>query len=131
LRRAGLRADQIDYINLHGTATAQNDAMESHVIETLFGLEVPVSSTKPFTGHTLGAASAVEAGLCWLLMQDGNPDGLLPPHLWDGVPDPALPPLAPVAIGQALGRPLRHVLSNSFAFGGSNVALVFSRREDT
>ncbi|MCI1003461.1 beta-ketoacyl-ACP synthase [Herbaspirillum sp. C7C8] len=131
LRRAGLRADQIDYINLHGTATAQNDAMESHVIETLFGLAVPVSSTKPFTGHTLGAASAVEAGLCWLLMQDGNPDGLLPPHLWDGVPDPALPPLAPVAIGQALGRPLRHVLSNSFAFGGSNVALVFSRREDT
>lgn len=129
LHRAGLDAGQIDYINLHGTATAQNDAMESHVVQTLFGLEVPVSSTKPFTGHTLGAASAIEAGLCWLLMQDDNPDGLLPPHLWDGVADPALPPLQPVALGQALGRPLQHVLSNSFAFGGSNVALVFSRGE--
>ncbi|RAM63941.1 3-oxoacyl-ACP synthase [Herbaspirillum rubrisubalbicans] len=129
LRRAGLEAAQIDYINLHGTATAQNDAMESHVVQTLFGLNVPVSSTKPFTGHTLGAASAIEAGLCWLLMQDDNPDGRLPPHLWDGVADPALPALQPVVLGQRLGRPLRHVLSNSFAFGGSNVALVFSRRE--
>lgn len=129
LCRAGLDAGQIDYINLHGTATAQNDAMESHVVQALFGLEVPVSSTKPFTGHTLGAASAIEAGLCWLLMQDDNPDGLLPPHLWDGVADPALPPLKPVAPGQSLGRPLQHVLSNSFAFGGSNVALVFSRGE--
>lgn len=127
LRRAGLEAGQIDYINLHGTATAQNDAMESHVVQALFGLEVPVSSTKPFTGHTLGAASAIEAGLCWLLMQDDNPNGLLPPHLWDGVADPALPPLRPVELGQALVRPLQHVLSNSFAFGGSNVALVFSR----
>jgi len=129
LARAGLAASQIDYINLHGTATAQNDAMESLVVQALFGLDVPVSSTKSFTGHTLGAASAIEAGLCWLLMQDDNPDGLLPPHLWDGVPDPALPQLAPVRIGQRLGRPLKHVLSNSFAFGGSNVALIFSRRE--
>ncbi|NQE49444.1 beta-ketoacyl-[acyl-carrier-protein] synthase family protein [Herbaspirillum rubrisubalbicans] len=129
LRRAGLEPAQIDYINLHGTATAQNDAMESHVVQTLFGLNVPVSSTKPFTGHTLGAASAIEAGLCWLLMQDDNPDGRLPPHLWDGVADPALPALQPVVLGQCLGRPLRHVLSNSFAFGGSNVALVFSCRE--
>ena len=130
LRRAGLNAAQIDYINLHGTATAQNDAMESRVVQALFGLKVPVSSTKPFTGHTLGAASAIEAGLCWLLMQDDNPQGLLPPHLWDGVADPALPQLAPVKVGQRLGRPLQHVLSNSFAFGGSNVALVFSREEN-
>lgn len=129
LRRAGLTAGQIDYINLHGTATPQNDAMESKVVQALFGLEIPVSSTKPFTGHTLGAASAIEAGLCWLLMQDDNPGGLMPPHLWDGVADPALPALAPVQLGQRLGRPLRHVLSNSFAFGGSNVALVLSRGE--
>jgi 3-oxoacyl-[acyl-carrier-protein] synthase-1 len=127
LQRAGIAAGRIDYINMHGTATPQNDAMESRVIESLFGLEVPVSSTKPFTGHTLGAAAAIEAALCWLAMQDDNPDGKLPPHLWDGAADPALPALNLVPAGAALGRPLRHVLSSSFAFGGSNAVLVLGR----
>jgi 3-oxoacyl-[acyl-carrier-protein] synthase-1 len=128
LRRAGLEAAQIDYINMHGTATPQNDAMESRVIEALFGLEVPVSSTKPFTGHALGAAAAIEAALCWLAMQDDNPEGKLPPHLWDGAADPALPVLNLARVGASLGRPLRHALSTSFAFGGSNAALVLGRR---
>jgi len=127
LQRAGIEAARIDYINMHGTATPQNDAMESRVIEDLFGLEVPVSSTKPFTGHTLGAAAAIEAALCWLAMQDDNPEGKLPPHLWDGAADPALPALNLAPVGAALGRPLRHVLSTSFAFGGSNAALVLGR----
>ncbi|MTV37932.1 beta-ketoacyl-ACP synthase [Duganella radicis] len=127
LRRAGLTAAQIDYINMHGTATPQNDAMESRVTERLFGAEVPVSSTKPFTGHTLGAAAAIEAALCWLAMQDDNPLGKLPPHLWDGAIDPALPALNLVPAGAALGRPLRRILSSSFAFGGSNAALVLGR----
>ncbi len=127
LRRAGITADQIDYINLHGTATVQNDAMETRVIADLFGTTVAVSSTKPFTGHALGAAAAIEAALCWLALQDDNPEGRLPPHLWDGVPDPALPALNVVAAGAKLGRPLRYVLSNSFAFGGSNATLVFGR----
>jgi 3-oxoacyl-[acyl-carrier-protein] synthase-1 len=127
LERAGLDAARIDYVNMHGTATPQNDAMESRVIEALFGAEVPVSSTKPFTGHTLGAAAAVEAALCWLAMQDDNPQGRLPPHLWDGAADPALPALNLVPTGAALGRPLRHVLSSSFAFGGSNAVLVLGR----
>ena len=127
LQRAGLDAAQIDYVNMHGTATPQNDAMESRVIEALFGLEVPVSSTKPLTGHTLGAAAAVEAALCWLAMQEDNPQGRLPPHLWDGAADPALPALYLVPPGAALGRPLRRVLSSSFAFGGSNAALVLGR----
>lgn len=130
LRRAALQPGQIDYINLHGTATQQNDAMEARTIDALFGAGVALSSTKPFTGHALGAASAIEAGLCWLAMQDHNGDGLLPPHLWDGAADPLLPALDTVAVGRGLGRPPRHVLSNSFAFGGSNVALVFSRVED-
>ena len=129
LARAGLAPAQIDYINLHGTATPQNDAMESKAVHELFGAAVPVSSTKPFTGHTLGAASAVEAGLCWLAMQDANGQGLLPPHLWDGVLDPALPPLDIVGPGRALGRPPRAVLSNSFAFGGSNVSLLLTRQD--
>ncbi|OFA04794.1 beta-ketoacyl-ACP synthase [Duganella sp. HH101] len=127
LERAGVVAAQIDYINMHGTATRQNDAMESGVIAALFGHEVAVSSTKPFTGHTLGAAAAIEAALCWLAMQDDNPQGRLPPHLWDGVADPALPVLNLAAPGAALGRPLRHVLSSSFAFGGSNAALLLGR----
>jgi 3-oxoacyl-[acyl-carrier-protein] synthase-1 len=127
LARAGIGACEVDYINLHGTATVQNDAMESRAIAALFGSEVAVSSTKPFTGHTLGAAGAVEAAFCWLAMQDDNPEGQLPPQLWDGEQDPALPVLNVVAPGQRLGRPLRYALSNSFAFGGSNASLVFGR----
>jgi 3-oxoacyl-[acyl-carrier-protein] synthase-1 len=127
LRRAGLDAAQIDYINLHGTATPQNDAMESRVVADMFGADVAVSSTKPFTGHALGAAAALEAAFCWLAMQDDNPDGILPPHLWDGVADPDLPQLNVVAPGGRLGRPLQFALSNSFAFGGSNATLIFGR----
>lgn len=129
LQRAGLQAAQIDYINMHGTATVQNDAMESRVIHELFGAEVLVSSTKPFTGHALGAAAALEAAFCWLAMQDDNPDGKLPPHLWDGVQDTTLPVLNVVKPGQRLGRPLRWALSNSFAFGGSNATLILGRIE--
>lgn len=127
LRRAGVVAADIDYINLHGTATVQNDAMESRAVAALFGPDVAVSSTKPFTGHTLGAAGAIEAAFCWIAMQDDNPDGLLPPHLWGGEPDPALPALNVAGAGARLGRPICHALSNSFAFGGSNAALVFGR----
>ena len=128
LRRAGIAAGDIDYINLHGTATVQNDAMESRAVAELFGHEVAVSSTKPFTGHTLGAAGAVEAAFCWLAMQDDNPEGKLPPHLWDGTADPALPALNVATPGARLDRPIRYALSNSFAFGGSNAALVFGRK---
>ena len=127
LARAGLAATSVDYVNMHGTATPQNDAMESRVIEALFGLETPVSSTKPLTGHTLGAAAAIEAALCWLAMRDDNPQGTLPPHLWDGAADPALPALNLVPPGATLGRPLRYALSTSFAFGGSNAALLLGR----
>jgi 3-oxoacyl-[acyl-carrier-protein] synthase-1 len=127
LARAGIPAAQIDYVNLHGTGTLQNDAMESRVIHALFGAGVAVSSTKPFTGHTLGAAGAIEAGLCWLAMQDDNPEGKLPPHLWDGIPDPDLPVLNVAEPGSSLGQPLRWALSNSFAFGGANATLVLGR----
>jgi 3-oxoacyl-[acyl-carrier-protein] synthase-1 len=127
LVRAGIAAADIDYINLHGTATVQNDAMEARAVADLFGPDVAVSSTKPFTGHTLGAAGAIEAAFCWLALQDDNPDGQLPPHLWAGTPDPALPALNVALPGARLGRPLRWTLSNSFAFGGSNATLVFGR----
>ncbi|POZ61149.1 beta-ketoacyl-ACP synthase [Chromobacterium alticapitis] len=123
LERAGLAPADIDYINLHGTATQQNDAMESLAVSQLFGAAAPASSTKGLTGHTLGAAGALEAAICWLTLQD-NSQGLLPIHQWDGEADPELPALNLVEAGQALGRPPRRALSNSFAFGGSNASLI-------
>ena len=123
LHRAGLRGSDIDYINLHGTATPQNDAMEARVVAELLGGDVPVSSTKPLTGHTLGAAGAIEAAISWLTLV-GNPLHRLPPHWWDEQPDPALPPLHFVRPGETAIRPPRYVLSESFAFGGSNAAVL-------
>lgn len=125
LERAQLQPSAIDYVNLHGTATPHNDAMESLAVAQLLGTDVPVSSTKPLTGHTLAAAGAVEAAACWHTLVD-NPAGRLPPHWWDGQRDPALAPVHVVAPGETLGRAPRHVLSNSFAFGGSNACLIFS-----
>lgn len=121
--RAGLTTAAIDYVNLHGTGTKHNDEMESLAVAELLGAEVFVSSSKPLSGHTLAAAGALEAGFAWLTLVD-NPRGLLPPHWWDGVRDPSLSALRIVAPGESLGRPVRYVLSNSFAFGGSNAALV-------
>lgn len=126
LSKAGINGNRLDYINLHGTGTIQNDAMESRVIHEIAGNSVPVSSTKPMTGHTLGAAGAIEAGLCWLAMQE-NDSGKIPPHLWDGLADPSLPLLNIAEPGYRLGHSIQTCLSNSFAFGGSNAALVFGR----
>ena len=126
LERAQLRPADIDDVNLHGTATPQNDAMESLAVAQLLGTEVPVSSTKPLTGHTLAAAGAVEAAVCWHALVD-NPAGRLPPHWWDGARDPALAPVRVAAPGESLGRAPRRVLSNSFAFGGSNACLVLEK----
>ena len=92
--------------------------MESRAVQQLLGSEVPLSSTKPLTGHALGAAGALEAGFAWLTLVD-NARGALPPHWWDGEHDPALPPLHIAQPGERLGRTPRHVLSNSFAFGGT------------
>ena len=123
LRRAQLDPKDLGYLNLHGTATPQNDAMESRAVEAVLGLEVPASSTKPLTGHTLGAAGALEAALCWLTLTDDL--GRLPPHWFDGERDPELPSLQLVGAGQR--ATVRAALSNSFAFGGSNASLALVR----
>jgi 3-oxoacyl-[acyl-carrier-protein] synthase-1 len=118
LRSAGLTAADIDYINLHGTSTPANDAAEGKAVADLFGERVPCSSTKGATGHTLGAAGAVEAVICALAISDG----LLPGSPGTGSVDPAIP------IQYLLhSRPatVRRTLSNSFGFGGSNCSLVF------
>lgn len=126
LQQAGLQAADIDYLNLHGTATPQNDAMEARVVHDLFGADLPVSGTKALTGHTLGAAGALEAAFCWLALHPENRENRLPPHLWDGVPDPDLPPLHFVATGERATR-LRYAMSSSFAFGGNNAAVILGR----
>jgi 3-oxoacyl-[acyl-carrier-protein] synthase-1 len=126
LKRAGIAPAAVDYVNLHGTATVQNDAMESRAVAEVLGHDVPVSSTKPLTGHALAAAAAIETAIAWLTLVD-NPGGALPPHWWDGASDPALAPLRIAGPGASLGRAPRLVLSNSFAFGGSNAVLVLAQ----
>jgi 3-oxoacyl-[acyl-carrier-protein] synthase-1 len=120
LGAAGLTPGDIDYINLHGTATPSNDAAEGKAVAALFGDRVPCSSTKGATGHTLGAAGAVEAIVCALALRHG----LLPGSANTRQPDPA------IAIDYRLAssrQPLRRALSNSFGFGGSNCSLVLGR----
>lgn len=124
LRDAGLQAADIGWINLHGTATQANDVMESRAVDAVFGSTVPCTSTKPMTGHTLGAAGAVEAALCCLSLSRERTSDTLPPHLWDNCPDPALMPLALTQPGQPWRTGRRIAMSNSYAFGGSNAALI-------
>ncbi|KAB0670050.1 beta-ketoacyl-[acyl-carrier-protein] synthase family protein [Aeromonas veronii] len=118
LTRAGLEAERIGYVNAHGTATRLNDEMESRALARFFPNKVPVSSTKVLTGHTLGAAGATEAALCCLLIERGLP---LPPQ-----GETADPALAPIALVQEQG-PVDIIMSNSFAFGGNNVSLIFGK----
>lgn len=120
---AQLAPGAVDYVNLHGTATPLNDAMESKAMAQVFGeRQPPCSSTKALTGHTLGTAGALEAAFCFLALCGEDPQGRLPPHVWDGEADPALPALRVVDPAAAV-RP-RVAMSNSFAFGGNNVSLV-------
>lgn len=121
LADAGIDADAIGYVNLHATATRKNDEMEAHLMARVFPQGVPTSGTKPLTGHTLGAAGATELGFAWLTLTD---EGIaLPRHIWDGEADPALPTLDLIEDTRRLGAG-RYVMSNSFAFGGSNASLI-------
>jgi 3-oxoacyl-[acyl-carrier-protein] synthase-1 len=118
LADAGLQPRQIDYLNLHGTGTPSNDLAESLAVESVFDAPVACSSTKGATGHTLGAAGALEAAICLLALEHGfRPGGVhletLDPRLVQSYR--ALPETARV----------RHAMSNSFGFGGSNCTLVF------
>ena len=117
---AALTPSQMGYVNLHATATPKNDEMESRVMQRVFPAGVPTSGTKPLVGHLLGAAGATELGFCWLLLNGMAPS--LPPHIWDGEADPQLPRLDLVQLGQSLRQ--QTCMSNSFAFGGSNVSLI-------
>jgi 3-oxoacyl-[acyl-carrier-protein] synthase-1 len=117
---------EIDYLSLHGTATVLNDAMESKAVNALFGNQVAASSSKGMTGHTLGAAGALELGFCWLLLTE-NEDGALIPNINDDDPDTGLAPLNLVKKGGNLWRDINVCQSNSFAFGGNNLSIVIAR----
>lgn len=123
LGMAGTSATGIDYLNLHGTATRQNDAMEALAASHVLGDVVQCSATKALTGHTLGACGALEAGFCWLALDAGR----LPPHVYEGPLDPQLPQLAYVPPSDRATGTYRRAMSNSFAFGGNNIALVLER----
>lgn len=118
LERAALAPEQVDYVNLHGTATRSNDAAEDKAVTALFGDRVPASSIKGWTGHTLGAAGIANAIASCLSIRDG----FVPVSLNTVEVDPEL--RGWIAM-EPLERPLRHVLSNAFGFGGNNVSLVF------
>jgi 3-oxoacyl-[acyl-carrier-protein] synthase-1 len=118
LTRAKIDPTKVDYINLHGTGTLANDAAEDKGVTTVFGNHTPCSSTKGWTGHTLGAAGIMEAGIAMLCIEHG----LLPQSLNTQQKDPALN--ANVLLSTQLGA-VNHVLSNSFGFGGSNCSLLF------
>jgi 3-oxoacyl-[acyl-carrier-protein] synthase-1 len=123
LTDAALAPEAIAYLNLHGTGTALNDAMECSAIARVFPSPPPCSSSKPLVGHTLGAAGAIEAGFCWLTLQAGEADGLtLIPHAYDGDFDPGLPaiPLATKGMRVTAGP----IMTNSFGFGGNNCCLI-------
>ena len=120
LKAAGLPPADIDYINLHGTATPSNDAAEGRAVAALFGDAVPCSSTKGATGHTLGAAGGLEAIISALALQQG----FLPGGVNTRCVDPGIPIQYLTANRE---RAPRRVLSNSFGFGGTNCSLVLGR----
>ena len=117
LQRSGLDPAQIDYINLHGTATRTNDRAEDIAVSRLFGGYTPCSSTKGWTGHTLGAAGITEAVISCLCLREN----LLPASLNTVTVDPDF---STNILLENRNQPVKRVLSNSFGFGGSNVSLI-------
>lgn len=120
LARAGLAPEAIDYINLHGTASSKNDEVEAALVARRFPARTHASSTKGFTGHTLGAAGIVEAVISLLAIETG----VMPGTVNSTVPDPVCGPQ--IRFAPARGE-VRNALSNSFGFGGNNCALIFGK----
>lgn len=120
LDRAGIDAAEVGYLNLHGTSTPANDSVEARAVDTLFPATLHASSTKGWTGHTLGAAGIVESVFALLALEDG----LLPGILDSAVRDPACGPQIRFDNAQAN---IRYAMNNSFGFGGNNCSLVFGK----
>lgn len=126
LRKAGLRPEQVDYINAHGTSTRFNDRTETQAIKSGFGeyaYRVPISSTKSMTGHTMGASGAIEAAICILSILTG----VIPPTINLHHPDPECD--LDYVPNEARQAGVRVAMSNSMGFGGHNACLIFKRFE--
>ncbi|MEN1944882.1 beta-ketoacyl-[acyl-carrier-protein] synthase family protein [Luteimonas sp. MJ293] len=120
LQRAGIQADQVGYLNLHGTATPANDTIEAKAVAAMFDAGLHASSTKGWTGHTLGAAGIVESVFALIALEDG----LLPGTLNSKALDPACGPQ--LRLDNARGN-ISYAMNNSFGFGGNNCSLVFGK----
>jgi 3-oxoacyl-[acyl-carrier-protein] synthase-1 len=120
LERAGLDAEAVDYINLHGTASRMNDEIEGRVISEVFPARTSASSTKGWTGHALGAAGIIEAVITLLALENGFAPGTLN----SSAIDPACGPQIRLENEE---REIRNALSHSFGFGGSNCVLAFGK----
>ncbi len=120
LDAAALEAADIDYLNLHGTGSHINDVVEAKAVMRLFGPDLPCSSTKGWTGHTLGAAGITEAVISLVALREGIMPGNLNLRKLD-------PEIGTAVLGATVVAPVRRVLSNSFGFGGNNCSLIFGR----
>lgn len=125
LCRAALHPRDIAFVHLHGTGTLQNDAMEAQAVSEVFGKNTPCASTKPITGHTLGAAGALGVAVLWCMLTFSEDHLRLPVHVFDGQPDPTLPALHLTAKDEVQSLSFQTcLLSNVFAFGGNNCAVI-------
>lgn len=123
---AGLKAEDIDYINLHGTGTVSNDLMEANAIYKVFGDNVPASSTKPFTGHCLGAAASIEAFICYQILKG---ERNLPIHKYDNEYDENLPKINLVN-SNTKNKKINTCMSTSFGFGGTNAVVIMGNKTE-
>lgn len=123
---AGLKTEDIDYINLHGTGTVSNDLMEANAIYKVFGDNVPASSTKPFTGHCLGAAASIEAFICYQILKG---ERNLPIHKYDNEYDENLPKINLVN-SNTENKKINTCMSTSFGFGGTNAVVIMGNKTE-
>lgn len=123
---AGLKAEDIDYINLHGTGTVSNDLMEANAIYKVFGDNVPASSTKPFTGHCLGASASIEAFICYQILKGKRN---LPIHKYDNEYDENLPKINLVN-SNTENKKINTCMSTSFGFGGTNAVVIMGNKTE-
>lgn len=123
---AGLKAEDIDYINLHGTGTVSNDLMEANAIYKVFGDNVPASSTKPFTGHCLGASASIEAFICYQILKG---ERNLPIHKYDNEYDENLPKINLVN-SNTENKKINTCMSTSFGFGGTNAVVIMGNKTE-
>lgn len=124
---ANINPQDIDYINLHGTGTIANDLMEAHAINQIFSDTIPTSSTKPLTGHCLGASAGIEIALCARLLEKFN--GKFYPHIYDNQYDEKIDKIKLVNVNDTYSK-CERIMCNSFGFGGSNAIIILGKNQN-